>query len=640
MTPLGSPFREDLSAALELALQGSFAEAAERLAALQPRADEPLSQLALRLEVLIGRLAKALGSQEAALASVQTSLWTLEAAQEQLRLSEERYRSTLDSIGDGLVCTDATGRIDFLNPVAAALTAWPSAEAIGKPSAEIFRILDTRTRTAAADPVQRVLADGLAIQLDEHTELLARDGTRHAIATSCAPIRSTGGQLLGAVLVFRDVTYEYRQRQSLRESEARYRILIDESRDAMLTLLPLTWRCGASNPAARRMFAVADDAEMRKLGLIDLSPPQQPDGRSSSTRLNDAIVLTLREGSTVLSWTHRARDGKEFKASLLLMRMELNGGTIIQATIRDLTAQQQLEAELAQARKLEAVGQLAAGIAHEINTPAQFVGDSLHFLADCFHDTLALLDRHEAGLAALPDSPATAALAAELAAARLDADLDYIRENADPAFARAHDGVHRIATIVGAMKEFAHPDEREKSPADLNRALENTLTIARNEYKYIADVDTDFGDIPLVTCRLGELNQVFLNLLINAAHAIADAAGDGGDRGKISVRTRVVDDMVRIDVADTGNGIPEAIRERVFEPFFTTKAVGRGSGQGLAIARSVIVDKHGGAIDFRSEMGRGTTFTVLLPVAPSVGGSRSTSAAQLSRALREGDLVR
>jgi signal transduction histidine kinase len=172
------------------------------------------------------------------------------------------------------------------------------------------------------------------------------------------------------------------------------------------------------------------------------------------------------------------------------------------------------------------------------------------------------------------------------------------------------------------MKEFAHPDQREQAPADLNQALQSTLVIARNEYKYVAEVETDFGDLPAVTCHVGDLNQVFLNLIVNAAHAIGDVVQNSTDKGLIRITTRRDGDWAIVEVSDTGTGIPEAIRDRVFDPFFTTKEVGKGSGQGLAIARSVVVDKHGGTLTFASEVGRGTTFTIRLPI----DGRRSRTA--------------
>lgn len=266
------------------------------------------------------------------------------------------------------------------------------------------------------------------------------------------------------------------------------------------------------------------------------------------------------------------------------------------------------------AQKLESVGQLAAGIAHEINTPAQYVGDSIQFLAESFESIRTLVAKYREALALLLGSPEHEQLAQELRDAEEIADLAFIEGNATGAFERAADGVARIASIVSAMKDFAHPDSQVKCPADINRAIQTTLTIAHNEYKYVADVETDFGGIPQVTCHVGSINQVILNLVVNAAHAIGDAVGADGEKGRIRVRTVQENNMVCIDIVDTGPGIPESIRERIFEPFFTTKEVGKGSGQGLAIARSIVVDKHGGSLTFDSEAGKGTTFTIRLPV--------------------------
>ena len=169
-------------------------------------------------------------------------------------------------------------------------------------------------------------------------------------------------------------------------------------------------------------------------------------------------------------------------------------------------------------------------------------------------------------------------------------------------------------TIVRSLKEFAHPDPKEKTRVDLNHAIRSTLTIARNEYKYVADLETDLAPLPTVLCHAGDVNQAVLNLVVNAAHAIADAVKGSSRRGRIRVRTRVEGDAVVIAVEDDGTGIPDAVRDRIFEPFFTTKEVGRGTGQGLAIARAVVVGKHGGAITFETEPGKGTTFFVRLPV--------------------------
>ena len=270
------------------------------------------------------------------------------------------------------------------------------------------------------------------------------------------------------------------------------------------------------------------------------------------------------------------------------------------------------QTELMHAQKLESVGRLAAGIAHEINTPIQFVSDSVHFVHDAFREVAALLEKHR-GLHRAGGGTDPAALA-DLDRAEEEADIAYLLENIPKALERSTEGLGRVATLVRSMKEFAHPGQKLKVPADLNRALANTITIAHNEYKYVADVECDYGEIPLVPCHVGELNQVFLNIIVNAAHAIESAIRGSDRRGRILVETRLEGDSVRISISDTGTGIPREVQERVFDPFFTTKDVGKGTGQGLSIARSVVVDKHRGTLTFDSEPGRGSTFHVRLPL--------------------------
>jgi signal transduction histidine kinase len=207
------------------------------------------------------------------------------------------------------------------------------------------------------------------------------------------------------------------------------------------------------------------------------------------------------------------------------------------------------------------------------------------------------------------------------------ADLDYILQNAPAALDSSIEGLGRIATIVRSLKEFAHPDQAKKALADLNQAIRSTLVVAHNEYKFIAELHTDLGDLPLVPCFLGEINQVVLNLLVNASHAISDVVKDSRKFGKIEVRTRLDGNEVEISISDTGAGIPEAARGKIFDPFFTTKEVGKGTGQGLAIARSVIVGKHGGTLRFETECGKGTTFFIRLPVnAPIVDDATQVAA--------------
>jgi signal transduction histidine kinase len=269
---------------------------------------------------------------------------------------------------------------------------------------------------------------------------------------------------------------------------------------------------------------------------------------------------------------------------------------------RDLESIQRLELELRQADKLRAVGQLAAGIAHEINTPIQFVGDSISFVREAVRD---LIDLTQAGLALAHSLKARGIDAPELA--RVITAAENTR------FDELHAELGRVSQIVQAMKQFGRPDQREKVLADVNRCVLDTLTVSASEVKHVADVTIALGELPAVLCYPGELHQVFLNLLVNAAHAISERFGAGG-RGEIHVTTACTDGAIIIRVRDNGMGIDLANRPRIFEPFFTTKEVGRGSGQGLAISRSIVSDKHGGTLSFESTVGQGTTFVVSLPI--------------------------
>jgi signal transduction histidine kinase len=280
----------------------------------------------------------------------------------------------------------------------------------------------------------------------------------------------------------------------------------------------------------------------------------------------------------------------------------------------DITELRRLGRELAAAQKLESVGRLAAGVAHEINTPVQFVSDNVQFVRSSITDVGAVIHAYR-NLKEVAQSSGDVAAAVRLAEdAEKAADLDYVLMNAPAALDSSIEGLERIATIVRSMKEFAHPDQAQKTLADLNKAIRSTLVIAHNEYKYVAELATQFDDLPAIPCFLGEINQVVLNLLVNASHAISDVVKGTGDLGKLHVRTRLDGNEVEISISDSGTGIPESARDKIFDPFFTTKEVGKGTGQGLAIAHSVIVKKHGGTLRFETECGKGTTFFIRLPI--------------------------
>ncbi len=285
---------------------------------------------------------------------------------------------------------------------------------------------------------------------------------------------------------------------------------------------------------------------------------------------------------------------------------------------RDVTERRHEEAVRQQGLKLETVGQLAAGVAHELNTPIQFIGDNLRFLGDSYTELSGVLKAYAQLHSAVRLDGAAPDQVAAVETAAKRADLGYLADEIPRAITQSLEGVTRVTDIVRAMKEFSHPDQGEKKPGDINRAIRTTITVARNEYKYVADLQADLApDLPPVICMIGEFSQVILNLVVNAAHAIGDVVAKTGGKGLITISTTRVGELVEIRVKDTGGGIPADAQGKLFDPFFTTKVVGKGTGQGLYIARTVVVKKHGGTITFETETGIGTTFVIRLPLVPA-----------------------
>lgn len=286
----------------------------------------------------------------------------------------------------------------------------------------------------------------------------------------------------------------------------------------------------------------------------------------------------------------------------------------------DLTENRILEQQLQNAQKLESVGQLAAGVAHEINTPMQYVGDNLNYVHAKFEKLFDYVENAVLLIEAADQKGFESERVAELQAKSKQLKLNKLCNQIPEALHDSIEGVGHVSRIVRAMKELSHPGSDEKSPVDINRSLETTMTVSTNEWKYVAEMETDFDESLDLVCGFpGELNQVFLNLIVNSAHAISDLT-DGGNKGmgKISLRSKRHENFARVEIQDTGGGIPEEARGRVFDPFFTTKAVGKGTGQGLSIAHSVVVQKHGGNLTFEVEEGVGTTFIVDLPFAEAL----------------------
>jgi signal transduction histidine kinase len=344
------------------------------------------------------------------------------------------------------------------------------------------------------------------------------------------------------------------------------------------------------------------------------SERRRRDAEAGVKRLNEQLELRVRERTAELAQTTR-----ELQAE-------------IDERNKAETRQGELQSQLMQAQRLESVGRLAAGIAHEINTPVQFVSDNTRFFRSAFPKLAELLTRHQQLAAACRAGPVATNLLDDLEAAAQAAKLDYLLQEIPQALSDSLEGLERVTKIVRAMKDFAHPGQQSRSPADLNRAIESTVTVARNEWKYVAELQLDLDPaLPPVPCLLGDFNQVILNLVVNSAYAIKAALKDGNpSKGTITITTRQDQDRVEVRVADTGTGIRPEHRDKVFDHFFTTKEVGQGTGQGLAIARRIIVEKHGGTLKFETQVGRGTTFVIRLPVNPPASAGTEASERELA----------
>ncbi len=416
-------------------------------------------------------------------------------------------------------------------------------------------------------------------------------------------------------IVFFDITERRRAEDEFRRASAEIEQMFASITSILIGLTPqgYVWHWNAE---AEKVLGLTNAEALGQ--RVDKLPIEW-----DAAKISDALAGCRKKLITTrLENVHfQSREGKKGFLGITINPIKGEAGDISGLILlgRDVTERLILENQLAQAQKLESIGQLAAGIAHEINTPIQYVGDNTRFLRDAFQDLLHLLEEYQTLLAAGRAGAVTAEQLERVEGATRELDLDYLIGEIPAAISQSLEGVERVAKIVRAMKDFSHPGTVEKQAVDLNKAIESTITVARNEYKYVAEMVTDLDpSLPLVPCRPDEINQVILNIIINAAHAIADVVGrEPAEKGTISIKTRGHGDSAEIAISDTGGGIPEKIRTRIFDPFFTTKEVGKGTGQGLAISHAVIVEKHGGTIDFETVMGQGTTFFIKLPLAPA-----------------------
>jgi len=504
-----------------------------------------------------------------------------------LKLSEERFRIAAESSGDSIYEWDL--RTDTI-AVLGGNRVQPVADGWALPKGKDFRaMLHPADREPMEAAIRRHLEEGKTYS-QEYRVLAPSGELRHYLDTASA-LRDEKGKPYKWIGVCKDIT----EQKKVERANAELAKIVESADTAIISKdlagTVLTW-----NRGAERIYGYSS-AEMvgRSIGL--LIPP----GRANEEA---GLVEKLRKGEAIehFETVRLTKAGKPIDVLLNISPIRDHAGRVIGAAhvAWDVTQIKQLQNQLAQAQKLESVGQLAAGVAHEINTPIQYIGDNGKFLEDAFRDLIEFVGPHikSAGANTIEEGV-----------------LDYLRQEIPKAITQLLEGVDHVARIVRAMKEFSHPGPIEKTAVDINRAIESTILVSRSEWKYVTEVTTDFDpELPPVPCVAGEFNQVILNLIVNSAHAIADVVHDSGRKGNIHISTRQKGDVAEIRVSDTGGGIPEAIQSKIFDPFFTTKPVGKGTGQGLAIAHSVIVQKHGGNLKLESQQGRGATFIIELPL--------------------------
>jgi len=455
-----------------------------------------------------------------------------------------------------------------------------------------------------------------------------KDGTIFIENAVIAPVVGESNQVTHYVALKEDITEHKRTEVALHESQERYRLIAENTADVIwlydLAFDRFTYVSSSVfklrgftseevvGQSMRQVLPPASAEMFARLLQADLSAFLSGDA-SVRTRISE-VDQQHKDGSIVPT---------EVVTTLLVDRTGrpdriLGVSRNITERKRTEQAHSELLIQLQLAQKLESIGRLAAGIAHEINTPTQFITDNTHFLTRAFAQLATVLEAGRVVREAAALQPQLAAQAERLAEVEKEAELGYLLTEIPTALTQSLEGLGRVARIVQSLKEFSHPQNSQRNATDLNRVIANAITVSRHEWKYVAEVITDFlPELPPVPCVVDEFNQVILNLLINAAHAIESAGKNQPEStqpGTITVRTRLDGIWALVEVEDTGTGIPDDVLPRIFEPFFTTKEVGKGTGQGLSIVHTVIVKKHQGTVNVTTQVGRGTTFSLRLPL--------------------------
>jgi PAS domain S-box-containing protein len=529
-------------------------------------------------------------------------------AEEAQQRAEQFAHAIMDNIDDLVMVIDMKGKWFYASASHRESLGYEPRELIGQ---DAFCTLHPEDRPLVDKAMEEMMRSGRApvIQVRRHH----KNGTVLHFEARGSLVRGVCNDADGVVVVSRAIDERLAAQQKLQEAWAETELFL-ESIPSILIGLDGEGRINRWNDSATEVFHLSSEQvqglAIDHCGIKWLHPEMNIE---LSRWLHTEVVYRCDDLPYELGGRRRY-----IGFNVRPIHGDKQRGRRFIVTGADVTERKNLEVQLQQAQKLQAIGQLAAGIAHEINTPTQYVGDNIKFLKESWNGISNLLQLGHKIRQQAEGGGVAKELLGEFDQADADCDSEYLLREVPKAIEQSIDGLQRVAKIVKAMKDFSHPGSQEKRAVDINKAIESTVAVAGHEWKYVATVDTDLQkDLPLVPCLVGEFNQVILNLIINSAHAVASAVGEGlREKGTITLRTRLRDPWVEISVADTGTGIPEELRSRIFEPFFTTKPMGQGTGQGLALAHSVIVQRHQGQIWFETEVGRGTTFFVRLPLHP------------------------
>lgn len=431
--------------------------------------------------------------------------------------------------------------------------------------------------------------------------------------------------LMGCLVsIYRYRTFE--QIETLNTDKKRTQLILDSAADGIL-IADTYGFIDSANRAAHQMFGYQGN-ELAGKNVSSIRPEHYAE--SLTEKLAEVIGGGV-DAFQVFEQEGLRKDGSRFPVEYSVSLVGEGIESKIVLVVRDVSERAALEEQLNQAQKLEAIGQLSAGIAHEINTPIQYINDNMCAVSDYLVDIELLNSGYQQLLKELERQNLLGKQVAMLRNLEQQCDLEFISEDTPKAMRQSLQGIQRVSEIVKAMKNFSHSSTGQVAMLDINGSIESTLTVARNEYKYIADIELEFGNLPLVECHAGELNQVFLNLIVNAAHAIEEK---GGKRGTIRITTSVPEaGYIEVCISDNGCGIPETIQQKVYDPFFTTKEVGKGTGQGLNLAFQTIERQHKGRIYLDSKEGEGTQFRLKIPEKMQVGQSEPEYQQQSKQAI-------